>query len=156
CEPDEAIDGDRAVREVRSWAQTAGGTAGRLGPLTGFYDAFGGPGTLEENVALLERTIGYDARKIHYHKGWFQVTLPTDASGVGPIAILRLDGDWYASTRICLEHLYDLVVPSGFVIVDDYGTYDGCRRAVDEFIAGRGLDVQLQPVDSDCVYWVKD
>lgn len=155
CEPDETIDGDRAVREVRAWTRGAGGTAGRLTALTGFYDAFGGPGTLEENVELLERKIQYDARKIHYHKGWFQDTLPTDASTVGAIAILRLDGDWYASTKTCLEHLYDQVVPSGYVIIDDFDTYDGCRKAVDEFIASRGLSVQLHRVDADCRYWVK-
>ncbi|MEI6239529.1 MAG: TylF/MycF/NovP-related O-methyltransferase [Planctomycetia bacterium] len=138
------------------WTRGAGGTMGRLTPLTGFYDAFGGPGTLAENRNLLEQTIQYDARNIHYHHGWFQDTLPVDAAAVGPIAILRLDGDWYASTKACLEHLYDQVVPSGFVIVDDYDTYDGCRKAVDEFIASRSLPVQLHRVDADCRYWVKD
>jgi hypothetical protein len=155
CEPDEAIDGNRAVQEVRDWTHGAGGTAGRLKPLSGFYDAFGGPGTLEENRMLLERHIQYDARRIHYHKGWFQNTLPKDAAGVGAIAILRLDGDWYASTKTCLEHLYDQVVPSGFVIIDDYDTYDGCRKAVEEFLATRGLRVRLHRVDADCRYWVK-
>lgn len=79
----------------------------------------------------------------------------TGRRGRAGIAILRLDGDWYASTQICLEHLYDLVVPSGFVIVDDYGTYDGCRKAVDEFIAARGLTIHLEPVDSECHCWIK-
>lgn len=155
CEPDETVDGERAVREARSWTRGEAGTTGRLAPLQGFYDAFGGPGTLEENVALLEQAIGYDARRIHYHEGWFQDTLPRDAAAVGPIAILRLDGDWYASTKVCLEHLYEQVVPSGVVIVDDYGTYDGCRKAVDEFIRGRGLQVRLEQVDAECRYWVK-
>jgi O-methyltransferase len=155
CEPDEKVDGDRAVQEARSWTR-GGGTTGRLTPLTGFYDAFGGPGSLEENVELLERTIGYDSERIHYHEGWFQDTLPRDAESVGPIAILRLDGDWYASTKTCLEHLYDQVVSSGFVISDDYGTYDGCRKAVNEFIAQRGLHVQTHKVDSECIYWIKD
>lgn len=156
CEPDETVDGERAVREARSWTRGGGGAAGRLTPLTGFYDAFGGPGSLEENVALLERSIGYDSGRIHYHQGWFQHTVPRDAATVGPIAILRLDGDWHASTRVCLEHLYEQVVPRGFVIVDDYGTYDGCRRAVDEFLAARGLEVRLRPVDAECSYWIKD
>lgn len=156
CEPDETIDGERAVQEARALTHGTGGTKGRLTPLTGFYDVFGGPGTLEENIALLERTIRYDSQKIHYHKGWFQETLLTDAATVGPIAILRLDGDWYASTKTCLEHLYDLVVPGGYVIIDDYDTYDGCRRAVEEFIASRNLPVQPHRVDADCRYWVKD
>ena len=78
-EPDETVDGERAVREVRGWTRGGGGTAGRLTPLHGFHDAFGDPGTLEENVALLERAIGYDAARIHFHAGWFQVTVPRDA-----------------------------------------------------------------------------
>jgi hypothetical protein len=56
---------------------------------------------------------------------------------LGPIAILRLDGDWYESTRICLEHLYDRVVPGGFIILDDYNGVEGCKRATDEFTAAR-------------------
>lgn len=42
------------------------------------------------------------------------------------------------------------------MIIEDYDTYDGCRRAVEEFIAGRNLPVQLHRVDADCRYWVKD
>lgn len=155
CEPDEKVDGARAVREVKAWAGDRGGTEGRLRALTGIYDAFGGPGTLEGNRALLEGEIGYDPARIHYHQGWFQDTVPADAPGIGPIALLRLDGDWYASTKVCLEHLYDHVVSGGFVIVDDYGAYEGCRKAVDEFIETRGLKVFLSHVDQDCRYWVK-
>lgn len=154
CEPDERVDGARALREVRAWTASAG-TQGRLRPLTGVYDAFGGPGTLEENRTLLEQVIGYDPDRVHYHVGWFQDTLPEEAAAVGPIAVLRLDGDWYASTKVCLEHLYDQVVPGGVVIIDDYATYDGCRKAVDEFIALRGLKVFLAHVDPDCRYWIK-
>ncbi|HJW08688.1 MAG TPA: TylF/MycF/NovP-related O-methyltransferase, partial [Holophagaceae bacterium] len=155
CEPDEKVDGARAVAEVKTWTRNQGGTEGRLKALTGIYDAFGGPGTLEENRTLLETTIGYDPDRIHYHQGWFQDTLPLDAGKIGPIALLRLDGDWYASTKVCLEHLYDHVVSSGIVIIDDYGTYEGCRKAVDEFIAARGLRIFLSHVDPDCRYWIK-
>ena len=81
--------------------------------------------------------------------------MPKDAPGIPQIAILRLDGDWYASTMICLEYLYDRVVSGGFVIIDDYGCYDGCRKAVDEFRKARGIVAFLHHVDSDCRYWVK-
>ena len=69
--------------------------------------------------------------------------------------MLRLDGDWYESTRVCLEHLHDLVVPGGFVIIDDYGYWEGCRRAVDEFLASRRPDfkVTVIPVDACAVWW---
>ena len=155
CEPDATVDGLRAVREVRALALNGGGVQGRLEPLTGIYDSIGGPGTLDENRLLLEETIGYSPGQIRYHQGWFQDTVPRDAPGIGPIAILRLDGDWYASTKVCLDHLYDKVVSGGVVIIDDYATYDGCRKAVDEFIVNRGLKVFLSHVDSDCRYWIK-
>lgn len=66
--------------------------------------------------------------------------------------MLRPDGDWYASTKVCFEHLHDLVEPGGFVIVDNYGAYEGCRRAVDEFLQARGLRTFLHRVDSVCHY----
>ena len=155
CEPDGLVDGARAVQEVQAWTSGRGGTQGRLRPLVGFYDALGGPGTLDDNRRLLEDIVGYPPERIHYHVGWFQDTVPADVSAIGPIAVLRLDGDWYASTKICLDHLYDQVVSGGIVIIDDYATYDGCRKAVDEFIAARGLKIFLSHVDMDCRYWIK-
>lgn len=155
CEPDAAVDGERALREVRQFTGRSGQDTGALHPLTGIYDFLGGPGTLEENRLLLEKTIAYPAEFLHYHVGWFQETLPADSEKIGPIAILRLDGDWYASTKVCLEHLFDSVVKGGIVIIDDYGTYEGCRRAVDEFIKLKRVQAYLAPVDSDCRFFVK-
>ena len=51
-----------------------------------------------------------------------------------PIAILRLDGDWYDSTMVCLEALFPYLAPEGVVILDDYCTWDGCRRAVHDYL----------------------
>jgi O-methyltransferase len=154
CEPDQAVDGERAIREVKAWGKGAGAT-GKLAPVTGFYDSMGGAGTLAGNKELLEKTVGYPAQKLHYHVGWFQDTLPSAASDIGPIALLRLDGDWYASTKVCLERLYDQVVPGGFVIVDDYGAYEGCRKAVDEFRASRKISAYLSHIDAEARYWIK-
>lgn len=56
--------------------------------------------------------------------------------GIGRIAYLRLDGDLYSSTMEALEALYHKVSPGGFVYVDDYGSYNGCRAAVDRFRCG--------------------
>lgn len=154
CEPDQAVDGERAVREVKAWGK-GGGVDGKLAPVTGFYDSMGGAGTLDGNKELLEKLVGYPANRLHYHVGWFQDTLPKDAAGIGRVAILRLDGDWYASTKVCLEHLYDQVVDGGFVIVDDYGAYDGCRKAVDEFRRRRGITAYLNHIDGEARYWIK-
>ncbi len=152
CAPDQAVDGEQAVREARRHGSDC---LGQLRPVTGIYDAVGGPGTLPGNRRLLEQVVGYDPGFLHYHAGWFQETLPRDAPGMGPIAILRLDGDWYASTKTCLAHLYDKVVSGGFVVIDDYGAYQGCRRAVDEFMAERRVSAFLHYDDRICRYWVK-
>ena len=149
CEPDAKVDGQRAIAESSDKA------TGKLVPLKGIYDTIGGPGSLEGNRYLLEKIIGYPADCLHYHVGWFQDTVPRDSATIGEIAILRLDGDWYASTKICLDHLYDCVVKGGFVIIDDYGTYEGCQKAVDEFLAARGIQVYLNPVDAGCRYFTK-
>jgi hypothetical protein len=53
----------------------------------------------------------------------------------GDLALLRLDTDWYESTRHELEHLYPRLRPGGVLIVDDYGHFEGARRAVDEYFA---------------------
>jgi O-methyltransferase len=68
-------------------------------------------------------------------KGWFEDTLPKYSSQDPRIALLRLDGDWYESTTICLRSLFQHVVPGGVVIIDDYGVWDGCTRAVHDFLA---------------------
>ena len=53
-------------------------------------------------------------------KGWFEKSLPAHKDRIGPIALLRIDGDWYASVRCCLENLWDQVVKRGLVVLDDY------------------------------------
>ena len=148
-EPDQAVDGAEAQRLVQS---VGAGVEGRLIPVKGLYDT---ERALEACRELLEEKIGYDANYVHYHKGWFQHTLPRDSAEVGPIAILRLDGDWYESTRICLEYLYDKVVPGGFVIIDDYGWYEGCKKAVDEFMKRENINAFLSTIDNAGRYWIK-
>jgi O-methyltransferase len=69
------------------------------------------------------------------HPGWFEDTLAPYAAAAPAIALLRLDGDWYESTMTCLRALHHLVVPGGLVIIDDYDPWDGCARAVHEFLA---------------------
>lgn len=59
------------------------------------------------------------------------------------------------STKVCLEHLYDRVSTGGFIVVDDYGHFEGCRRAVIEFLAERGKDPYLHHADYTGRYFVK-
>jgi O-methyltransferase len=79
-------------------------------------------------------------------KGWFEETLPAHRKRIGPIAILRLDGNWYTSIRCCLDNLYDQVVDDGFVICHTYYTYDGCAAAVHEFLGQRRLPYRIESV----------
>jgi len=79
-----------------------------------------------------------------FHAGWFQDTLPAQCP-TEPIALLRLDGDLYESTEVCLNALYHLVAPGGIVIIDDYGL-TGCRKAVQEFIIRNKLAPTIQRV----------
>jgi O-methyltransferase len=90
---------------------------------------------------------------VRFLPGLFADTLP-DAP-VARLAILRIDGDLYASTRDALEALYDRVSAGGYVIVDDYGCLEPCRIAVDEFVSKRGLDVEIDQVDWTRVCWRK-
>ncbi len=89
---------------------------------------------------------GYDMSHVHTVKGPVEETIPGTLPG--PIAILRLDTDWYESTKHELEQLYPLLVPGGFLIIDDYGHWQGARRAVDEYLAGLDQPMFLHRVDS--------
>jgi len=71
------------------------------------------------------------------------------------IALLRLDTDWYESTRASLEHLYPKLVPGGVCILDDYGHWRGARKAVDEYFDGNGSVPLMMPIDYSGRIFVK-
>jgi len=70
--------------------------------------------------------------------GWFNDTLRT--SRVEQIAILHIDADWYDSVKLVLDVFYDRVVPGGFVILNDYNTWEGCNKALNDFLRERHLE----------------
>jgi hypothetical protein len=86
-------------------------------------------------------------------KGLFENTVPI--AEVKTIAVLHLDGDWYSSVKVCLDHLYDKVSPGGIVQIDDYGHWAGARRAVHEFFDERGIHPDLKFVDSGGRQFIK-
>lgn len=98
-----------------------------------------------EDVQSAMAGTGYDTARVHFVKGKVEDTIP--AAAPASIAILRLDTDWYESTRHEMEHLYPRLSPGGVLIVDDYGHWAGCRQAVDEYFAARGPQVLLNRVD---------
>ncbi|MGY1618364.1 TylF/MycF/NovP-related O-methyltransferase [Geodermatophilus sp. SYSU D00691] len=99
--------------------------------------------TLDQVRAAMTST-GYPADRVHYVAGPVEETIP----GRVPdrIALLRLDTDWYESTRHELRHLVPLMPAGGVLIVDDYWYWEGCRQAVDEYLAETGLPLLLTPV----------
>jgi hypothetical protein len=92
------------------------------------------------------RSTGYPENKIRYIKGKVEETIP----GVLPreIALLRLDTDWYESTRHEMQHLYPLLQKSGVLILDDYGHWQGARKAVDEYFAQSSEPMLLNRIDN--------
>jgi O-methyltransferase len=88
-------------------------------------------------------------------KGLFQETLPITKQEIGAIALLHLDGDWYDSTRAILENLYDQTNKGAYMQIDDYGHWDGCRKAVQEFELERGAHFDLKVIDDTGVWLTK-
>jgi O-methyltransferase len=83
------------------------------------------------------------ARRVQIVAGWFEATLPHIRLN-GGIALLRLDADWYESTTTCLENLYHRLAPGGLVVIDDYYTWDGCARALHDFLARHELPARVR------------
>ncbi|HUL94965.1 MAG TPA: TylF/MycF/NovP-related O-methyltransferase [Usitatibacter sp.] len=97
---------------------------------------------------------GYLDDRVKFLKGWFKDTLPV--APIERIALLRLDGDLYESTWDALTALYSKVVPGGFVLVDDYGDFLPCQRAVHDFRDQNGITAEIVRVDWTGVYWRKN
>jgi O-methyltransferase len=99
---------------------------------------------IDDVRANLEST-NYPGDRIRFIKGRVEDTIPREAPA--EIAILRLDTDWYESTKHELIHLYPKLSIGGILIVDDYGHWEGARRAVDEYIRDRSLAILLHRID---------
>jgi predicted O-methyltransferase YrrM len=85
-----------------------------------------------EDVSAHLTKAGILEKNVIFVKGWFEETVPAHADLMEPISILRLDGDLYNSTFVCLQHLFPKVITGGMVIIDDW-ELPGCRAACDEY-----------------------
>lgn len=112
-------------------------------------------GAYDEVSKLLFSKLGLDRDNVFMVKGWFQDTLPKHKDEIGAISLLRIDADWYESTKRCLENLYDNVVVGGYIVIDDYGTLSGCKKAVDMFLKQKHLDIKLNFDNRGGIYFVK-
>ncbi len=106
--------------------------------------------SLETVRANFER-FGLLDDQVEFLPGWFSETLPN--APIERLAVLRLDGDMYSSTMDTLTSLYAKVSPGGFVIVDDYHSWESCRRAVHDFLDQHGLKPDIQSIDWAGAYW---
>lgn len=91
---------------------------------------------------------------VRFVKGWYRDTLPGFVPPA-PIAVLRLDADWYESTRQCLQALYPHVARGGLILIDDYYWWDGCARAVHEYLAQRHEQERIRQSSAGVAYIVK-
>jgi O-methyltransferase len=100
--------------------------------------------TIDEVKANMQKT-NYPSDKITFVQGKVEDTIP----GVLPkkIALLRLDTDWYESTKHEMEHLFPLLEKGGVLIIDDYGHWQGARKAIDEYIAANNIQILLNRID---------
>jgi hypothetical protein len=96
---------------------------------------------VRRNVAQVD----YPTDRYRFVKGRVEDTIPAEAPE--EIAVLRLDTDWYESTRHELVHLFPRLRPGGVLIIDDYGHWQGARKAVDEYFAASDVKVLLNRLD---------
>lgn len=100
------------------------------------------------NLSEVKANIGqitYPSANIHFIEGDVLQTIP--ANDPGQIALLRLDTDWYESTRHEMIHFYPQLVSSGVLIIDDYGFWKGSRKAVDEYLENNRINLLLNRID---------
>lgn len=99
----------------------------------------------QDEVDIAVRSVGYDNSKIRFVKGRVEDTLPDQALSV--ISLLRLDTDWYESTRHELIHLFPRLSKGGVIIIDDYGHWRGARHATDEYLSHSNASLLLNRID---------
>jgi O-methyltransferase len=136
---------ERPAREAWDAALQAGRRA--------FPEFFEHEGFTEDGVRATLLSSGYPEERLHLVRGRVEDTVPRRAPE--QLALLRLDTDWYASTRHELEHLYPRLSPGGVLIVDDYGHWEGARRAVDEYFATQAEPLLFTRVDYTAVIATK-
>lgn len=87
-------------------------------------------------------------------KGWFDHTIPNHKHE--KISLLRLDADWYDSTIVCLKHLFPKVVSGGIIIIDDYYVWEGCSKAVHDYLSEIKSNCRIYQMDNKVAYIIKN
>ena len=111
--------------------------------------------SLEEVEGYLIRLGLYENKNIQLIKGWFCDVLPELKKTNPTFALVRLDGDTYESTIQALENLEPHTSQGGYIIIDDYFSWTGCKKATDDYRLKMGITAPLTTVDWTCAYWKK-
>lgn len=101
---------------------------------------YGYEDNLLDKVKQSFRNLGIDpvAFNVNFHQGLFEDTIKAE----GPVALAHIDGDWYESVKVCLDRLAPNLAIGGVMIIDDYGSWSGCTKAIDEFLAAPPVAVK--------------
>ena len=102
-----------------------------------------------ENAMILSGTKNY-----RLVKGWFNETIRVNKPDE-PIAILRLDADWYDSTIVCMNELFESVAIGGLIIIDDYNMWDGCSKAIHDFLSKKKSNSKIYNIEDGVTYIIK-
>lgn len=109
-------------------------------------------GSEAQTRRILNR-LGVPADRFEIAVGWFEDTLPLQRRS--EVALLHVDCDFHDPVGLTLETFYPDVVPGGFVVFNDYGSFKGCRTAADKFLRGLDVPVGLTQIDQDAYYFQK-
>ncbi|MCT7970694.1 glycosyltransferase [Laspinema olomoucense] len=110
---------------------------------------------LDENLEVICRTLGVSQLVVPV-PGLFEQTLPEYESTIGAVAFLHADADWYESTLTIFNTLYNRIVPKGIIQIDDYGFWEGCKQAINDFQTAGGMTFPLQIIDETGVWFCKE
>lgn len=106
----------------------------------------------EDVIEVFKRYNLYD-QNVNLVPGWFEQTFPALEKQVDKLSLLRIDADFYQSTLHTLTTFYPKLSEGGICIIDDYGGFDECKRAVDEYRAQYNINTTMHSVDGVCYYW---
>jgi O-methyltransferase len=95
-----------------------------------------------------------DEDRVFFIKGWFNETL-IEKNFDEKISLLRLDADWYESTMNCLEFFFPKVVPGGLIIIDDYYVWEGCTKAVHDYLSKNARPERIEQFENRIAYIIK-
>lgn len=97
--------------------------------------------------------VGYPLERVTLKKGLFRETFKDQLPG--NIALLHIDADWYESVLLALQTLYPLVSDGGFIVLDDFGHWEGSRKAFYDFCRAESIQPLLERVGATQAFWRK-